>query len=132
MNDYDAIYKIVVIGNSSVGKSTMLLRYIDNIFEQNYGNTIVVDFKIKTIEQNGQKIKLQIWDTAGQEKFKSILSSYYKGAHGIIVVFDITNKDSFQNVRNWVDQANRHAKPDSVKILIGNKCDLEHERIVKT
>lgn len=92
--------------------------------------TIGVDFKIKTIEVDGKKIKLQIWDTAGQERFKTITASYYKGAHGIIVTYDITDKKSHQEVHNWMSEVEKHAADNISRILVGNKCDLEDKRDV--
>ena len=92
--------------------------------------TIGVDFKIKTIDVDGKKIKLQIWDTAGQERFKTITASYYKGAHGIIVTYDITDKKSHQDVHNWMAEVEKHAADNISRILVGNKCDLEDKRDV--
>ena len=93
-------------------------------------NSIGVDFKLKNIEIDNKKIKLQIWDTAGQERFKTITTSYYKGAHAILVVFDITDRDSFDHVRNWMADIDKFAKEGVLRILVGNKCDLAHERQV--
>jgi Ras-related protein Rab-1A len=93
--------------------------------------TIGVDFKIRTLEQGDKTIKLQIWDTAGQERFKTITSSYYKGAHGIILVYDITDKGSFKDIENWLSEVGKYANENVVKILVGNKVDLEDQRQVK-
>lgn len=95
------------------------------MFTDNFMPTIGVDFKIKTIEVDGKTIKLQIWDTAGQERFKTITSSYYKGAHGIIVVYDITDRESFSAIQNWMGEVEKHASDNISRILVGNKCDLE-------
>lgn len=93
--DYDYIFKILLIGNSAVGKSSLLMRFAEDIFSDTFLPTIGVDFKIRTIQAAGSKVKLQMWDTAGQERFKSILTSYYKGTHGVLLVFDITDRQSF-------------------------------------
>ena len=130
MQEVDHIFKILIIGNSSVGKSNILLRFSDNIFNDSFLPTIGVDFKIKNITIKNQKIKLNIWDTAGQERFKTITSTYYKGAHGIILVFDITDRESFNGVGSWVEEVRRHAGPNVVRLLVGNKCDLESERTI--
>lgn len=128
--DYDYLFKILLIGNSSVGKSSILLRFSDNIFNESFLPTIGVDFKIKTFEIQGKTVKLQIWDTAGQERFKTITSSYYKGSNGIILTYDITDKQSFKDIENWLAEVEKYAKPDIVKLLVGNKCDLESQRQV--
>ena len=93
-------------------------------------NSIGVDFKLKNIEIENKKIKLQIWDTAGQERFRTITTSYYKGAHAIVIVFDITDKDSFEHVKIWMQDIDKFAKQGVMRILVGNKCDLEHQRAV--
>jgi Ras-related protein Rab-1A len=121
----------VIIGNSSVGKSSLLLRFADDVFHETFLPTIGVDFKIRTIEQAGSVVKLQMWDTAGQEKFKTIVSAYYKGAQGIMFVFDLTDSRSFSEVKNWMAEAERFSNDKVVKILVGNKCDMERERMVK-
>jgi Ras-related protein Rab-1A len=129
--EYDFLFKLVIIGDSGVGKSCLLLRFADDYFPESYLPTIGVDFKIRTIElDDGKKIKLQIWDTAGQERFKTITSSYYKGAHGIIVVYDVTDQESFNNVKQWLQQIEQHAAENVNKLLVGNKCDLTGERVV--
>ncbi|CAI2376675.1 unnamed protein product [Moneuplotes crassus] len=130
--DYDYLFKILLIGNSGVGKSSLLLRFADDTFTDNFMPTIGVDFKIRTLEVDGRTIKLQIWDTAGQERFKTITSSYYKGAHGIIVVYDITDKESFKNIDNWMTEVEKHASENVSRILVGNKCDMDESRQVST
>ena len=127
---YDFVFKIVIIGNSSVGKSSLLLRFADDIFHSTFLPTIGVDFKIRTIEQGGSVVKLQMWDTAGQEKFKTIVSAYYKGAQGIMFVFDLCDPNSFRDVKNWMAEAQRFSNDKAVKILVGNKSDLVAERMV--
>ncbi len=130
--DYDYLFKILVIGDSGVGKSCILLRFVDNSFAETYISTIGVDFRIRTIEMDGKSIKLQIWDTAGQERFRTITSSYYHGAHGIIVVYDITDETSFDNVRQWLKEIDRYGSRKVVKLIIGNKSELEDKRTVFT
>jgi Ras-related protein Rab-1A len=100
------------------------------MFTENFMPTIGVDFKIRTIDVDGKTIKLQIWDTAGQERFKTITSSYYKGAHGIIVTYDITDRESFTAVQTWMGEVEKHAQDNISRILVGNKCDLEDQRAV--
>lgn len=128
----DYLFKVLLIGSSGVGKSSLLVRFADDMFTDNFMPTIGVDFKIKTIEVDGKKIKLQIWDTAGQERFKTITASYYKGAHGIIVTYDITDKKSHQDVHNWMAEVEKHAADNISRILVGNKSDLYDKRDVTT
>lgn len=128
--DYDYLFKLLLIGNSAIGKSSLLLRFSDNIFNESFLPTIGVDFKIRTFDLSSKTVKLQIWDTAGQERFKTITSSYYKGAHGIILVYDITDKQSFKDVENWLSEVEKYANETVVKLLVGNKCDLESQRQV--
>lgn len=130
-NDYDFLFKLLLIGNSAVGKSSLLLRFSDNIFNESFLPTIGVDFKIRTFELSGKTVKLQIWDTAGQERFKTITSSYYKGAHGIILTYDITDKQSFKDIENWLTEVEKFANENVIKLLVGNKSDLESSRQVK-
>ena len=127
-NDYEYLFKILLVGNSNVGKSSLFLRFVDEIWKENFVPTIGVDFKIKSIKINNKIIKLQIWDTAGQERFKSILSSYYKGANGILLLYDITNINSFKSLSNWLIDIEKNSSKNVKKILIGNKCDLNELR----
>ena len=127
-NDYEYLFKILLVGNSNVGKSSLFLRFVDEIWKENFVPTIGVDFKIKSIKIDNKTIKLQIWDTAGQERFKSILSSYYKGANGILLLYDITNLNSFKSLSNWLIDIEKNSSKNVKKILIGNKCDLNELR----
>ena len=130
--EYDYLFKLLLIGDSGVGKSCLLLRFADNSYTDTYISTIGVDFKIRTIDMSGKTIKLQIWDTAGQERFRTITSSYYRGAHGIIIVYDITDRQTFQNVQLWTQEIERYACEHVNKLVVGNKCDLEEKRAVPT
>ncbi|EGR29448.1 Ras-related protein ric1, putative [Ichthyophthirius multifiliis] len=127
----DYQFKILLIGNSGAGKSCVLMRFTDNLFVNSFYNTIGVDYKAKTIQYEKKKIKLQIWDTAGQERFKTITSSYYKGAHGIAIIYDISDRNSFENVREWMNQIESFAREDVKKILVGNKSDLNDKRVIQ-
>ncbi|XP_021747116.1 GTP-binding protein YPTM2-like [Chenopodium quinoa] len=128
--EYDYLFKLLLIGDSGVGKSCLLLRFADDSYVESYISTIGVDFKIRTVEQDGKTIKLQIWDTAGQERFRTITSSYYRGAHGIIIVYDVTDQQSFDNVKQWLNEIDRYASDNVVKILVGNKSDLTSNKVV--
>ena len=130
-NDYDYLFKVLIIGNSGVGKSCLLLRFAEDMFSDNYISTIGVDFKIRKIELDGKSIKLQIWDTAGQERFRTITKSYYRGSNGIVVVYDITDRESFEQVQHWMSEIDSHASADVCRLLVGNKSDLEDKRAVK-
>jgi len=129
---YDHLFKLLLIGDSGVGKSCLLLRFSDDIFTDSFISTIGVDFKIRTIDLDGKRIKLQIWDTAGQERFRTITSSYYRGAHGIIVVYDVTEQKSFDSIQKWLQEIDTFAGPSVTKLLVGNKCDLDSQRVIQT
>ncbi|XP_029017459.1 ras-related protein Rab-35b isoform X2 [Betta splendens] len=126
--DYDYLFKLLIIGDSGVGKSSLLLRFADNTFSGSYITTIGVDFKIRTVEINGEKVKLQIWDTAGQERFRTITSTYYRGTHGVIVVYDVTSAESFVNVKRWLHEINQNCD-DVCRIL---DVQLHHRASVKS
>ncbi len=113
----------MLVGDSGVGKSCLLLRFADDTFIESYISTIGVDFRFKTLNVDGKLIKLQIWDTAGQERFRTITSAYYRGADGVILVFDKTNKDSFNHIPDWLDEINKYSG-NSEKVLVGNKDDM--------
>ena len=130
--EYDHLFKVLLIGDSGVGKSCILLRFCDGSFNPNQQSTIGVDFKVKTIACGGKTCKMTLWDTAGQERFRTLTSSYYRGAQGIVIVYDVTNKDSFDFLPQWlkeVDVYSPNGGKDVVKILVGNKIDLE-DRVV--
>ncbi|GAC74085.1 GTP-binding protein SEC4 [Moesziomyces antarcticus T-34] len=129
---YDFLIKLLLIGDSGVGKSCLLLRFCDDAWTPSFITTIGIDFKIRTIELDGKRIKLQIWDTAGQERFRTITTAYYRGAMGILLVFDVTDQKSFENVRTWHANIEQHASEGVSKILIGNKSDWEEKRAVST
>lgn len=126
---YDYLIKLLIIGDSGVGKTCFLLRFSDDNFTASHLTTIGIDFKLKTMEIDGKTIKLQIWDTAGQERFRTITQTYYKGAMGIILAYDCTDENSFNNIRNWVQQIKMHASDNVSKVLIGNKCDRPDKKI---
>ena len=121
--------KILILGDSSVGKTTLLLKYVDGYFPTIYVATIGVEYKVKKINLNGININLQIWDTAGQERFRGITKNFLKGADGIIYTYDITNKSSFDSLKNWIMTAEESVEGFK-KIIIGNKIDLENDRKV--
>ncbi|XXQ35831.1 Ras family [Plasmodiophora brassicae] len=128
--DYDYLFKLVLIGDSGVGKSCLLLRFADDSFTDSYISTIGVDFRFRTVNIDNKMVKLQIWDTAGQERFRTITSAYYRGAHGIILVYDVTSSGSFDHVEEWLLEVNRHASASTIKLLIGNKADLVDQKQV--
>jgi len=127
---YDYLIKLLLIGDSGVGKSCLLLRFSDDSFTPSFITTIGIDFKIRTIELDGKRIKLQIWDTAGQERFRTITTVYYRGAMGILLVYDVTDERSFSNIRNWFSNIEQHASEGVNKILIGNKCDMPDKKVI--
>uniref|UniRef100_A0A7S2Z8R1 Uncharacterized protein n=2 Tax=Rhodosorus marinus TaxID=101924 RepID=A0A7S2Z8R1_9RHOD len=131
-SNYDYLFKLLLIGDSSVGKSCLLLRFSDGSFNESQMSTIGVDFKIRTLELDKKTFKLQIWDTAGQERFRTIAAAYYRGAQGIIIVYDVTNKQSFENVEMWLSEVNKYGSGDVNKLLVGNKSDLTSKREVET
>mmetsp|Transcript_17326 Transcript_17326/g.37541 ORF Transcript_17326/g.37541 Transcript_17326/m.37541 type:complete len:215 (+) Transcript_17326:270-914(+) len=130
--DYDYLFKLVLIGDSGVGKSCLLLRFADDAFTESYISTIGVDFRFRTVKMGKKTVKLQIWDTAGQERFRTITSAYYRGADGIIMVYDTTSSDSFDHVNDWLKEVNRYASEGTCKLLVGNKSDRTADRAVTT
>jgi len=116
--------KILIIGQSGVGKSSLLLRFTDDVFDPDQPATIGVDFKVKTIDVDGNLVKLAIWDTAGQERFRTLTPSYYRGAQGAILVYDVSSRQSFEKLEPWLQELQTYAtKPNLVKMLVGNKID---------
>ena len=129
--EYHYLFKVVLVGNSCVGKSSIVVRYADDEFSDVFLATIGVDFRFKSFPLNSNKIKLQIWDTAGHERFRTITSSYYRGAHALLIVFDITDKQSFEDATNYWYAEIRNSCPSETQILlVGNKWDLENGRAV--
>lgn len=128
--EYDYLFKIIIIGDSGIGKSSILFRFSDDTYNENYISTIGVDFKIKTIFINGKIIKLQIWDTAGQERFRTITTSYYRGSHMIFLCYDITDRQTFYNVEEWIKEIKKYANHNVKVILCGTKSDLKIMRQV--
>ena len=127
---YEYLFKIILIGSSGVGKSSILQRYMKNTFSTNYKITIGVDFLMKSVKIDDQLVKLQVWDTAGQEKYKSMVSSYYRGAHVALIVFDLTSHTSFEAIPSWIENFYMNGPDQKNTILIGNKKDLVEERQV--
>eukprot|EP01138_Halocafeteria_seosinensis_P005980 gb/GECG01006112.1/.p1 GENE.gb/GECG01006112.1/~~gb/GECG01006112.1/.p1 ORF type:complete len:214 (+),score=26.11 gb/GECG01006112.1/:1-642(+) len=131
-DDHDYLFKIVLIGDSGVGKSNLLSRFTRNEFNLESKATIGVEFATKTVEIDGKIIKAQIWDTAGQERYRAITSAYYRGAVGALLVYDISNHETFRNVERWLRELRDHADLKIVIMLVGNKSDLRHQRAVPT
>ena len=124
----DIVYKVLLLGDSSVGKTCFLLRYCDKTFQDAHLSTIGLDYRLKSMTlKNKKNIKLQIWDTAGQDRFRAITKNYYKGANGIILIYDVTNLQTFENVKNWITQIREEANKNVVIFLAGNKADLPEE-----
>ncbi|XP_068651872.1 ras-related protein RABA2a-like [Aristolochia californica] len=130
--DYDYLFKVVLIGDSGVGKSNLLSRFTRNEFCIESKSTIGVEFATRTVQVEGKIIKAQIWDTAGQERYRAITSAYYRGALGALLVYDVTKPTTFENVSRWLKELRDHADSNIVITLIGNKTDLKHLRAVAT
>ena len=128
--EYDYLFKVVLIGDSEVGKSNILSRFTRNQFNIDSQTTIGVEFATRTIKVENKTIKAQIWDTAGQERYRAITSAYYRGAVGALLVYDITNHRSYEHVEHWLAELRDHADPNIVIMLVGNKNDLAHLRAV--
>ncbi|XP_038628318.1 ras-related protein Rab-43 [Tachyglossus aculeatus] len=127
---YDFLFKLVLVGDASVGKTCVVQRFKTGAFSERQGSTIGVDFTMKTLEIQGKRVKLQIWDTAGQERFRTITQSYYRSANGAILAYDITKKRSFQSIPQWIEDVRKYAGSNIVQLLIGNKSDLSELREV--
>ena len=131
--DTDLVYKILLLGDSEVGKSCFLMRYADNVFVENYITTIGLDYKLKYIQlDSGQVIKVQLWDTAGQDRYRTIAKNYYKGSHGILLLYDVTKSSSFENIREWIKDIREEVYEKAIIFLIGNKIDKKDQIKIKT
>uniref|UniRef100_A0AC35U807 Ras-related protein Rab-3 n=1 Tax=Rhabditophanes sp. KR3021 TaxID=114890 RepID=A0AC35U807_9BILA len=128
--NFDYMFKLLIIGNSSVGKTSFLFRYCDDSFTSAFVSTVGIDFKVKTVFRGDKRVKLQIWDTAGQERYRTITTAYYRGAMGFILMYDITNEESFNSVQDWCTQIKTYSWENAQVVLVGNKCDMDDERVV--
>ena len=127
----ETVYKVLLLGDTTVGKTCFLMKYTDKTFQDIHMATIGLDYRLKTMKlKSGKDIKLQIWDTAGQDRFRAITKNYYKGSHGIILIYDVTNLQTFENVKNWVNQIREEASTKVVIYIAANKIDMETERKV--
>ena len=131
--DHDHQFKLLIVGNSSVGKSAILLRFADDKYDESYVSTIGIDFKVRSIDLDGTRVKMQIWDTAGQEKFRTIGTAYYRNTHGVILVYDVTSKESFLSMERWLQEIKKNCGNTSYKIvLVGNKDDNPNLKKIST
>ncbi|XP_073240992.1 ras-related protein Rab-8B-like [Porites lutea] len=130
--DYEVTYKILILGDSGVGKTCLIFRFIENIFSDSYISTIGIDCRSKIVDLDGKRVRLQIWDTAGQERFRTLTSAYFRGAMGIVLVYDVTTEDSFKHIAQWLQNIQDNASPDVCKVLVGNKIDCDDERVIDT
>ena len=129
-NNYNYLFKYIIIGDPSVGKSNLLMKFANNKFTEDYQSTIGVEFGAKNIRLNDQVYRIQIWDTAGQENFRSITRAYFKKCVCAMVVYDITSKESFEHIQNWIDDVHEQSPKTVLIVLIGNKIDLEERRVI--
>ncbi|KAM9311494.1 ras-related protein Rab-19 [Gastrophryne carolinensis] len=125
---FDFLFKIILIGDSNVGKTCVVHRFQSGAFSEKHQNTIGVDFTVRSLTINGKKVKVQVWDTAGQERFRTITQSYYRSAHGAIIAYDITRRQTFENVPHWIHEVERYGAANLMVMLIGNKSDLAENR----
>lgn len=129
---YDVSFKVMLVGDSGVGKTCLLVRFKDGAFlAGTFISTVGIDFRNKVLDVDGMKVKLQIWDTAGQERFRSVTHAYYRDAHALLLLYDVTNKASFDNIQAWLTEIQEYAQDDVVLMLLGNKVDPAQERVVK-
>uniref|UniRef100_A0A7N9ANK9 Ras-related protein Rab-19 n=1 Tax=Mastacembelus armatus TaxID=205130 RepID=A0A7N9ANK9_9TELE len=130
-DSFDFLFKIILIGDSNVGKTCVVQNFKSGIFSERQQNTIGVDFTVRTVDIQGKKVKMQVWDTAGQERFRTITQSYYRSAHGAMIAYDITRSSTFDSVVHWIKEVELYGAANVVLVLIGNKCDLEQDRQVQ-
>jgi len=126
----DYMIKLLVIGDSGTGKTCLIRKFSENNFTPEFVSTMGIDFRTRDIDVNGKKVRFQIWDTAGQERFRTITASYYRGAKGILMLYDISNARSFDNIRSWIREAESRAEDSAEKMIVGSKCDLIDQRDV--
>ena len=127
----ECVYKVLLLGDTTVGKTCFLMKYTDKTFQDIHMATIGLDYRLKSMKlKSGKNIKLQIWDTAGQDRFRAITKNYYKGSHGIILIYDVTNIQTFENVKSWVNQIREEASTNVIIYIAANKIDMEEERKV--
>jgi small GTP-binding protein len=126
----ERMVKVLMVGNSGTGKSCLLLRFCDDTFETSFFATIGIDFKVKRLRMNGHPLRVLVWDAAGQERFQTIVAAYYRGAHGVVFCYDVTDPDSFNNISYWLRQAKLNAPEQARGVLVANKCDLTAQRLV--
>lgn len=131
-DEYDMIFKIILVGDSGVGKSNILSRYLDNNFSDETKATVGVEFGATKLEINGNKIKAQIWDTAGQERYRSITNAYYKGAKGALLVYDITQIQTYESIERWISELKSLGDNNICIMMVGNKIDLSEKRVIST
>ena len=125
---YDHLYKLVLVGDYDVGKQELIRRFVDGYFQGKYVTNVAVDLKVKTINLDGKKIKLQLWDTVGNERFRSLTGAYFRGAHGVLLVYDVGNSKSFDSLCGWHREVEQYASPDVSRLMVGNRCDQDiHE-----
>ncbi|KAM7367063.1 hypothetical protein PAMP_014988 [Pampus punctatissimus] len=129
-DSFDFLFKIILIGDSNVGKTCVVQNFKSRVFSERQQNTIGVDFTVRTLDIEGKKVKMQVWDTAGQERFRTITQSYYRSAHGAMITYDITRRSTFDSVAEWIREVELYGASNVVLVLIGNKCDLEQDREV--
>ncbi|XP_030626518.1 ras-related protein Rab-19 [Chanos chanos] len=127
---FDFLFKIILIGDSNVGKTCVVQSFKTGVFSERQQNTIGVDFTVRTLSIEGKKVKMQVWDTAGQERFRTITQSYYRSAHGAMIAYDITRRATFESVPHWIHEVKNFGAANVLVALIGNKSDLESEREV--
>ncbi|XP_072233900.1 ras-related protein Rab-19-like [Leuresthes tenuis] len=130
-DSFDFLFKIILIGDSNVGKTCVVQNFKSGVFSEKQQNTIGVDFTVRTLDIEGKKVKMQVWDTAGQERFRTITQSYYRSAHGAMIAYDITRHSTFDSVTHWIKEVELYGAANVVLALIGNKCDLEQDRQVQ-
>ena len=128
--DSDITIKLLLIGNAYVGKTLIVQKFLDNTFSKTTMTTIGVDLQYKVLDINGKKVKYLIWDTAGEDRMKTMTYAYYRGCHVVLIVYDVTSKKSFENVTTWVECVDKFAKSNVLRILVGNKTDLEDKRVI--